>query len=120
MEWVAVAKDAGPLYDELHALFHRGAPGPVHRAMAELAAVARSHDAPPQLLLTTGFDRLLEQAFAEANEELDVVLYLAFGRHRGKFLHLGADGAPQSSRSRTPTPTTSTISPRRTSPSCFR
>jgi DNA-binding SARP family transcriptional activator len=97
-EWVAVAKGAGPLYDELHALFHRGAPGPVHRAMAELAAVARSHDAPPQLLLTTGFDRLLEQAFAEANEELDVVLYLAFGRHRGKFLHLGADGGLHSRR----------------------
>jgi DNA-binding SARP family transcriptional activator len=91
-EWVAVAKGAGPLYDELHALFHRGTPGPVHRALAELAGVVRAHDAPPQLLLTTGFDRLLEQAFGETNQELDVVLYLAFGRHRGKFLHLRADG----------------------------
>jgi hypothetical protein len=91
-EWVAVAKGAGPLYDELHALFHRGTPGSVHRALAELATVVRAHDAPPQLLLTTGFDRLLEQAFGETDQELDVVLYLAFGRHRGKFLHLKANG----------------------------
>ncbi len=91
-EWVTVAKGAGPLYDELHALFNLGAPGPVHRALAELAGVVRAVEAPAQLLLTTGFDRLLEQAFGELDEELDVVLYLAFGRHRGKFLHLRANG----------------------------
>ena len=91
-EWVALAKGAGPLYDELHALFDRGAPGPVHRAVAELAGVVRAVGAPAQLLLTTGFDRLLEHAFGETNQELDVVLYLAFGRHRGKFLHLRANG----------------------------
>jgi DNA-binding SARP family transcriptional activator len=92
-EWVAVAKGAGPLYDELHTLYNRDcSSGPVHRALAGLAASARAHGAPPQLLLTTSFDRLLEQAFREAGEELDVILYLAFGRHRGKFLHLRADG----------------------------
>jgi hypothetical protein len=92
-EWVAVAKGAGPLYDELHTLFERdAAPSPIHHALAELSAAASARAAPPQLLLTTGFDRLLERAFAEADQPLDVVLYLAFGRHRGKFLHIGADG----------------------------
>jgi DNA-binding SARP family transcriptional activator len=92
-EWVAVAKGAGPLYDELHALFGRDCPpGPVHRALAGLAEAGGRHGVPPQLFLTTSFDRLLEQAFQEAHEELDVVLYLSFGRHRGKFLHLRADG----------------------------
>jgi DNA-binding SARP family transcriptional activator len=92
-EYVAVVKGAGPLYDELHALFDRDcAPGPVHRAVAELATLLRARGAPRQLLLTTTFDELLEQAFREAGEELDVVLYLALGRHRGKFLHLDTGG----------------------------
>ena len=35
---------------------------------------------------------MLERAFAAAGEEFDVVSYLALGRNRGKFLHVGADG----------------------------
>jgi hypothetical protein len=92
-EWVAVAKGAGPLYDELHALFDRDcAPGPVHGAVARLAALAAARQTPPPLLLTSTFDRMLERAFQEAKLELEVVLYLAFGRHRGKFLHVRPDG----------------------------
>jgi DNA-binding SARP family transcriptional activator len=93
-QYVAVAKGAGPLYDELHALFDREcAPGRTHRALAEVAGALRTRGAPRQLLLTTSFDRLLEQAFRDAGEELDAVVYLALGRHRGKFLHLKADGS---------------------------
>jgi DNA-binding SARP family transcriptional activator len=92
-EYVALSKGAGPLYDELHALFDQDcAPGPAHRAVAQLAALLRSRDAPRPLLVATNFDQLLEQAFRDVGEELDVVLYLALGRHRGKFLHLKANG----------------------------
>jgi DNA-binding SARP family transcriptional activator len=92
-EYVAVAKGAGPLYDELHVLFDRDcAPGPAHRALASLAVHLTARNLPPQLLLTTNFDQLLEQAFEDAGERLDVVLYLALGRHRGKFLHLMSEG----------------------------
>jgi DNA-binding SARP family transcriptional activator len=93
-EYVAVANGAGPLYDELHALFGRDCTsGPAQHALAALAAAVRARGAPAPLLLTTNFDQLLEQAFREAGEELDVVVYLALGRHRGKFLHVKADGA---------------------------
>jgi DNA-binding SARP family transcriptional activator len=93
-EYVAVAKGAGPLYDELHELFDRDcAPGETQRALAQLAGALRSCGAPRPLLLTTNFDQLLERAFHETGEELDVVVYLAFGRHRGKFLHVKAEGS---------------------------
>ena len=93
-EYVAVAKGPGPLYDELHALYDRDStPGPAARALAELAGAVRARGAARQLILTTNFDRLIEQAFTEVGEDLDVVVYLALGRHRGKFLHVRADGA---------------------------
>lgn len=93
-EYVTVAKGAGPLYDELHALYDREVtPGPTHAALARLASAVRARGGPGQLVLTTNFDRRLEQAFHDAGEELDVVVYLALGRHRGKFLHMRADGS---------------------------
>jgi DNA-binding SARP family transcriptional activator len=93
-EYVALTKGVGPLYDELHTLFDREwTPGPVHRALAELAGLLRARGASHQLIITTNFDQVLEQAFREAGEECDVVSYLALGRNRGKFLHVTADGA---------------------------
>jgi len=43
--------------------------------------------------VTTSYDLALEQAFLAAGEAFDVVSYLAVGRDRGKFCHLGADGS---------------------------
>jgi len=93
-EYVALTKGVGPLYDELHTLFDcDSAPGPVHRTLAELAGVLRARGGPHQLIVTTNFDDVLEQAFREAGEEFDVVSYLALGPNRGKFLHVGSDGS---------------------------
>jgi DNA-binding SARP family transcriptional activator len=93
-EYVALTKGVGPLYDELHALFDReSAPGPVHRTLAELAGLLRARGGSNQLIVTTNFDDVLEQAFREAGEDFDVVSYLALGPNRGKFLHVGSDGA---------------------------
>jgi DNA-binding SARP family transcriptional activator len=92
-EYVVLTEGVGPLYDELHALFGREyLPGPVHRLLAELAGVLRERDVPRQLIVTANFDWALEQAFAEAGEPIDVVTYIAVGRHRGKFLHVAPDG----------------------------
>jgi len=92
-EYVALTRGVGPLYDELHALFDReSSPGPVHRSLAELAGLLRARGGSNQLIVTTNFDDVLEQAFREAGEDFDVVSYLALGPNRGKFLHLGSDG----------------------------
>ncbi len=93
-QYVSVLRGVGPLYDELHALFGRPYPaGPVPRALAGLPPVLRARGLPHQLIVTTAFDQTVERAFAEAGEPLDVVSYVAFGRDRGKFVHLSPDGS---------------------------
>ncbi len=93
-QYVSVIRGVGPLYDELHALFGRPYPaGPVHRSLAALPPLLRDRGLPHQLLVTTAFDQTVERAFADADEALDVVSYIALGRDRGKFVHAAADGS---------------------------
>jgi DNA-binding SARP family transcriptional activator len=92
-QWVAVTQGVGPLYDELHALYGQNvSPGPVHRSLAALTALLRARGLGFGLLLTSGFDRMLEQAYSDAGEEYDVLSFVSFGRDRGKFLHIPAGG----------------------------
>jgi len=56
-----------------------------------LPPLLRERGASQQLLITTDYDGALERAFAEAGEEIDVVAYLAAGRERGRFCHVGPD-----------------------------
>ena len=53
----------------------------------------RQRGLPQQLIVSTGLDTGVERAFQAADEELDVVVYVAAGRDRGKFLHISPDGA---------------------------
>ena len=86
-------KGVGPLYDELHGLFAREyEPAGVHRSLAETVGLLRERGAPGQLIVTANFDQALERALTEVGEEFDVVSYIALGRHRGKFLHVSAEG----------------------------
>jgi len=92
-QYVALMRGAGPLYDELHELVGIDArPTAVHRFFAALPARLRAEGAPHQLLVTTSYDLLLEQALLEAGEEFDVVSYLASGPNRGKFCHVAPGG----------------------------
>jgi len=92
-EYVALMKGSGPLYDELHELLSaRAVPTSIHRSLAALAPLLRERGAGHQLLVTTGYDLALEQAFLDAGEEFDVVSYLASGRDGGKFCHFVPDG----------------------------
>jgi hypothetical protein len=92
-EEIALTAGVGPLYDELHAVFDRDLPpGPAHRLVAEAAVLARARGLPGQVVLTASFDTALERAFADAGEEVDVVSYIAYGRHQGKFLHVSPGG----------------------------
>lgn len=93
-EYVALTKGVGPLYDELHQLFDREeVPRRVHAGLAELERSVSVRGVPHQLVITTSFHELLEQAFRSAGCEFDVVSYLAVGRHQGKFLHANDEGA---------------------------
>jgi len=93
-QYVAVTQGIGPLYDMLHELFDRDyPPGPVHRLLASLPPLLQARGASYQLIVTTGYDELLERAFEEAGAPLDVVSYMAHGRDRGKFLHVAPDGS---------------------------
>ena len=92
---VAARNGIGPLHDELHLALDRDVePSPLHAWLAGAAAVAARHRGlPQQLIVSTGFDTGVERAFEAAGEELDVVVYVAAGRDRGKFLHIAPDGA---------------------------
>jgi DNA-binding SARP family transcriptional activator len=92
-QYVALMKGVGPLYDELHGLFAREyEPAGIHRALAETLGLLRERSAPGQLIVTANFDQALERALTEVGEDFDVVSYIALGRHRGKFLHVSAEG----------------------------
>ena len=95
-QYVAMTAGIGPLYDELHeALAGEFEPGPVQRSLAQLPALLRKRGAPMPVLVSTTYDRAVERAFADEDEPLDVVSYLALGRDRGKFLHVPADAEPR-------------------------
>ena len=92
-QYAALMKGSGPLYDELHELLAaRAAPTSIHRFFAALPRELRERGASQQLIVTTGYDLALEEAFLAEGEEFDVVSYLAAGRNRGKFCHFGPDG----------------------------
>ena len=90
---VAARNGIGPLHDELHlALARDFEPSLLHGWLASLPPLLRHRSLPQQLIVSTSFDTGVERAFADAGEELDVVVYLASGRDRGKFLHIGSSG----------------------------
>jgi DNA-binding SARP family transcriptional activator len=94
-QYVATMSGEGPLYDALHDHYAGEIPpARLHRFLAELAPRLRERGSPHQLIVTTAYDLALEQAFAEAGEEFDVVVYLATGPNRGRFLHLAPDRSP--------------------------
>jgi len=83
------------LYDVLHDVFdHDYPPTGLHRFLAELPGILEAQGTPQhQLICTTNYDDALERSFEMAGEPVDVVIYLADGADRGKFLHRAPDGS---------------------------
>jgi DNA-binding SARP family transcriptional activator len=91
---VAARNGVGPLHDELHQALDRDVePSSLHSWLATLPPLLRARGLPQQLIVSTCFDTGVERAFETVGEELDVVVYVAAGRDRGKFLHIAPDGA---------------------------
>jgi hypothetical protein len=90
---VAARNGIGPLHDELHLALDRDIePSLLHSWLAALPPLLRERGLPQQLIVSTCFHTGVERAFEAAREELDVVVYVATGRDRGKFLHIAPDG----------------------------
>jgi SIR2-like domain len=93
-QWVDLVSSPRALADELHAVFGRDyRPNKLHRFLAGLPQRFREEGHPVcgQLVLTTNYDDVLERAFAEAEEPVDVVVYEA-RRNEQRFVHLRPDG----------------------------
>ncbi len=94
-EYVDLASGEGPLYDRLRDVFDaQYPPNSLHRFLAGLpASLERAgHERRPQLVITTNYDDILERAFREAGEPHEVVVYMAGGPDRGRFVHVTPDG----------------------------
>jgi hypothetical protein len=93
-QWVDLVSSPRALFDELHGVFGRDyRPNMLHRFLAELPRTLREQERGVcgQLVLTTNYDDVLERAFADAGEPVDVVAYEA-RRNGQRFVHLRPDG----------------------------
>jgi hypothetical protein len=93
-QWVDLVSSPRALVDELHGVFSRDyRPNRLHRFLAELPRRLREQGRQVcgQLVLTTNYDDVLERAFADAGEPVDVVIYET-RRGEQRFVHLRPGG----------------------------
>jgi SIR2-like domain len=94
-QYVELAAGDAALFEELHAIFAgRYEPNKLHRLIADLPAILRrqGHSRVGQLVITTNYDDALERAFADADEQVDVVSYAAEPNEPGGFVHVRPEG----------------------------
>jgi len=85
------------LYDYLREVFEPAYPfNSLHDFLAKLPARLRAWGLPHQLIITTNYDRALEQAFDEQEEKYDLVWYeaKAKGEFWGRFIHRAPGAKP--------------------------
>ncbi len=87
------------LYDRLEFLELGCQPNQLHKFFASLPGIMREkgYYPPYPLIVTTNYDRALEQAFEDANEPFDLVFYsnTIDAQERDKFVHRSPDGTLQ-------------------------
>ena len=93
-QYVAVTIGDTDLHKTIRTAVGEQEPNPVHRFLARLPKRLEALGLEPrhQLILTTNYDRALEQAFEDENEPFDVAIYAA---RAGHFIHIpwGQDDA---------------------------
>lgn len=97
-QYVYVRKGGPDLYRELKRLLTSECePGPVHKFLARFPRTLEELglDKRYQLIVSTNFETVLEQAFDAEQEPYDLAVYMASGRDKGKFVHFPAEGAPK-------------------------
>jgi hypothetical protein len=116
-QYAAVTRGLGPLYEELHEIFFNNeyTPTALHHLLAKIPALHRKGAQngmanPPRqrlvyphrqrfVVVTTNYDELMEQAFAEAGEPCHKLVYMADQvsdndkvKYPGTFIHWTPDG----------------------------
>jgi hypothetical protein len=90
-QFAVEVRGLAPLYNHLHNLFDVSCSlTSAHRFLASLPGKLRAkhYPQPNLLIVTTNYDTLVEMAFSEAGERLEVVSYVADAKPaRGKFAH---------------------------------
>jgi hypothetical protein len=90
-QYVSLTEGRVDLYRTLRELLVKsdGAPSSVHRFVARIPARLRELGRDCyQLVVTTNYDAALERAFDAAHEPYDLVVFVATGEHRGRFVHV--------------------------------
>jgi hypothetical protein len=90
-QFVVEVRGLAPLYGHLRQIFEiKPQTNEAHRFLPRLCARLRSlrYPSPNLLVVTTNYDDLVENAFAQAGEALEVVSYIADSQQeRGRFVH---------------------------------
>ena len=98
-QYMATRKGGGPLRDALRKVLVADCkPTPVHRLFARLPKLLKAKKYGKDvhgfelLIVTTNYDDLLEQAFAEEQVAFDLLVYRSTAHDRGWFWHKPPDG----------------------------
>jgi hypothetical protein len=97
-QYAATMLGSSPLYNTLGDVFNADYPiNELHRFFARLSTITtpKLQRYPHQLIVTTNYDDVLEEAFREAKEPFDVVTYGAKEPHFGKFRHVPHGALPR-------------------------
>jgi hypothetical protein len=97
-QYIYVTRGRPDLYRALRQILTvESEPEPVHRFLAGLPRTLEemSFENRHQLIVNTSFDMALEQAFDEEQEPYDLVVYMASGPDKGRFIHFPFEGNPQ-------------------------
>lgn len=97
-QYAATMQGATSLYNRLGEVFDVEYPiNELHRFLARLPSILKQQGCrhPYQLIVTTNYDDVLEEAFREAKEPFDVVTYVAKAPHQGKFRHIPHGALPR-------------------------
>ncbi|MGP1385930.1 MAG: SIR2 family protein [Thainema sp.] len=95
-QYYKLTNSLNTFYAQFYDIFEttQGSPNSVHRFFAELPFLMkhkgypnRYPGLPYQLIVTTNYDNLLEQAFDKIYQPYDVIYYIADGDNRGKYKH---------------------------------
>jgi len=97
-QYGATVFGAAPLYNRLGEVFDVEYPvTELHRFFARLPSMLKEkgYQQPYQLIITTNYDDVLEEAFREAKEPFDIVTYVAREPNQGKFRHIPYESLPR-------------------------